>query len=55
MQLVGDELHAEAARHCDGKALAPLSIKIGQISFFIVLALIGKSQPVASLAAEQWG
>jgi len=51
---VSDELYAEAARHYDEKALATLTIAIGQINFFIALALIGKPQPVASLADEQW-
>ncbi|MGW7318676.1 carboxymuconolactone decarboxylase family protein [Streptomyces sp. NPDC054854] len=51
---VGDELYAEAAKHYDEKALATLTIAIGQINFFIALALIGKPAPVASLADEQW-
>ncbi|MET9347047.1 carboxymuconolactone decarboxylase family protein [Streptomyces termitum] len=51
---VSDELYAEAARHYDDKALATLTVAIGQIGFFIALAVIGKPQPVTSLAAEQW-
>ncbi|MFH8729731.1 carboxymuconolactone decarboxylase family protein [Streptomyces termitum] len=51
---VSDELYAEAARHYDNKALATLTVAIGQIGFFIALAVIGKPQPVTSLAAEQW-
>ncbi|MEU7065728.1 carboxymuconolactone decarboxylase family protein [Streptomyces sp. NPDC046161] len=51
---VGDELYAEVARHYDEKALATLTIAIGQINFFIALAVIGKPQPVTSLADEQW-
>ncbi|MGP3687032.1 carboxymuconolactone decarboxylase family protein [Streptomyces sp. IBSNAI002] len=51
---VTDELYAEVAEHYDEKALATLTIAIGQISFFIALAVIGKPQPVASLADEQW-
>ncbi|MFJ8161727.1 carboxymuconolactone decarboxylase family protein [Streptomyces sp. NPDC096136] len=51
---VPDALYAEAARHYDEKALATLTIAIGQISFFIALAVIGKPQPVESLAARQW-
>lgn len=51
---VPDELYAEAAKHYDEKALATLTIAIGQISFFIALALIGKPKPVTSLASEQW-
>ncbi|MGW2748811.1 carboxymuconolactone decarboxylase family protein [Streptomyces sp. NPDC001450] len=52
---VSDELYAEVARHYDDKALATLAIAIGRIGFFIALAVIGKPQPVASLAQEQWG
>ncbi|WP_329192383.1 MULTISPECIES: carboxymuconolactone decarboxylase family protein [unclassified Streptomyces] len=51
---VCDELYAEVARHYDDKALATLTIAIGQISFFIALAVIGKPQPVTSLADGQW-
>ncbi|MEU9034525.1 carboxymuconolactone decarboxylase family protein [Streptomyces sp. NPDC048352] len=51
---VPDELYAEVAKHYDEKALATLTIAIGQINFFIALALIGKPQPVASLAGRQW-
>ncbi|MFJ3203684.1 carboxymuconolactone decarboxylase family protein [Streptomyces sp. NPDC086989] len=51
---VTDELYAEVARHYDQKALATLTIAIGQISFFIALAVIGKPTPVTSLADEQW-
>ncbi|MFF4495590.1 carboxymuconolactone decarboxylase family protein [Streptomyces sp. NPDC001546] len=51
---VPDELYAEAAKHYDQKALATLTIAIGQIGFFIALAVIGKPQPVESLAARQW-
>ncbi|WP_310723354.1 carboxymuconolactone decarboxylase family protein [Streptomyces sp. N2A] len=51
---VCDELYAEVAKHYDDKALATLTIAIGQISFFVALAVIGKPQPVSSLASEQW-
>ncbi|GAA4887710.1 carboxymuconolactone decarboxylase family protein [Streptomyces coeruleoprunus] len=51
---VTDELYAEAAKHYDAKALATLTIAIGQINFFIALALIGKPQPVTSLTDQQW-
>ncbi|MET9959958.1 carboxymuconolactone decarboxylase family protein [Streptomyces sp. NPDC006326] len=51
---VTDELYAEVAEHYDEKALATLTIAIGQISFFIALAVIGKPAPVASLADQQW-
>lgn len=42
------------AKHYGEKALATLTIAIGQINFFIALAVIGKPQPVSSLADEQW-
>jgi alkylhydroperoxidase family enzyme len=48
---VGDELYAEAARHYDPKALATLTLAIGQVNFFIPLALIGK--PVPGVAPDQ--
>ncbi|MFI1282579.1 MULTISPECIES: carboxymuconolactone decarboxylase family protein [unclassified Streptomyces] len=51
---VSDELYAEVARHYDEKAIATLTIAIGQINFYIALAVIGKPQPVTSLADEQW-
>ncbi|MEU3604554.1 carboxymuconolactone decarboxylase family protein [Streptomyces sp. NPDC035033] len=51
---VTDELYAEVARHYDEKAIATLTIAIGQINFFIALAVIGKPQPVTSLADQQW-
>ncbi|GAA4985377.1 carboxymuconolactone decarboxylase family protein [Kitasatospora paranensis] len=50
---VPDELYAEAARHYDPTALATLTIAIGQVNFFIALALVGKPLPGKSLA-EQW-
>ncbi|MFF0435419.1 carboxymuconolactone decarboxylase family protein [Streptomyces sp. NPDC004327] len=51
---VSDELYAEVAEHYDQKAMATLTIAIGQINFFIALAVIGKPQPVTSLTAQQW-
>ncbi|MFB7943047.1 carboxymuconolactone decarboxylase family protein [Streptomyces sp. NPDC127049] len=51
---VTDELYAEVARHYDDKALATLTIAIGQINFFVALAVIGKPAPVTSLADRQW-
>ncbi|MEU9294128.1 carboxymuconolactone decarboxylase family protein [Streptomyces sp. NPDC048266] len=51
---VTDELYAEVAEHYDDKALATLTVAIGQINFFIALAVIGKPQPVTSLGDEQW-
>ncbi|MDT0342843.1 carboxymuconolactone decarboxylase family protein [Streptomyces litchfieldiae] len=50
---VPDELYAEAAEHYDDKALATLIMAIGQVSFFVPLALIGKPLPGVS-PAEQW-
>ena len=41
------------AKHYDEKALATLTIAIGQINFFIALALIGKPLPGVAPAA-QW-
>ncbi|MFI6445629.1 carboxymuconolactone decarboxylase family protein [Kitasatospora sp. NPDC050543] len=50
---VPDTLYAEAARHYDPKALATLTIAIGQVNFFVPLALIGK--PIPGVApSEQW-
>ncbi|WP_406079630.1 carboxymuconolactone decarboxylase family protein [Streptomyces zaomyceticus] len=51
---VTDALYAEVAEHYDEKALATLTIAIGQINFFIALAVIGKPRPVDSLANQQW-
>lgn len=50
---VPDDLYAEAARHYDPTALTTLTIAIGQVCFFIPLALIGKPLPGRS-PAEQW-
>lgn len=50
---VPEELYAHAAEHYDDKALATLAIAIGQVNFFVPLALIG--QPLPGLPpAEQW-
>ncbi|QGV77541.1 carboxymuconolactone decarboxylase family protein [Streptomyces ficellus] len=51
---VTDEVYAEAARHYDDKALATLTVAIGQINFFTALAVIGKPKPVTSLGDNQW-
>ncbi|GAA3031369.1 carboxymuconolactone decarboxylase family protein [Kitasatospora albolonga] len=51
---VTDELYAEVAAHHDEKAMATLTIAIGQINFFVALAVIGKPMPVTSLAQRQW-
>jgi alkylhydroperoxidase family enzyme len=50
---VADELYARASRHYDDKALATLIMAIGQVCFFLPLALIGKPLPGVS-PAEQW-
>lgn len=50
---VTDELYALASTHYDDKALATLAMAIGQVSFFIPLALIGKPLPGVA-PAEQW-
>ncbi|MGK4585832.1 carboxymuconolactone decarboxylase family protein [Kitasatospora sp. HPMI-4] len=50
---VPDELYARAAEHYDDKALATLALAIGQVGFFIPLALIGKPLPGVK-PSEQW-
>jgi alkylhydroperoxidase family enzyme len=50
---VPDELYARASAHYDDKALATLIMAIGQVCFFVPLALIGKPVPGAS-PSEQW-
>ncbi|MFI0242020.1 carboxymuconolactone decarboxylase family protein [Streptomyces sp. NPDC016845] len=50
---VPDSLYARAAQHYDAKALATLAMAIGQVSFFIPLALIGKPLPGVPMA-QQW-
>lgn len=50
---VPDELYARAAQHYDDKALATLIMAIGQVCFFLPLALIGKPLPGVA-PAEQW-
>ena len=42
---VPDELHARAAAHYDDKALWTLTVAIGQMCFFIPVALIAKPIP----------
>ena len=42
---VTDELYAQAAGHFDPKALATLTIAIGQASFWMPIALIGRPLP----------
>ncbi|MEV3962534.1 carboxymuconolactone decarboxylase family protein [Nocardia sp. NPDC050193] len=50
---VPDSLYAEAAEHYDDKALATLAMAIGQVNFFVPLALIGQPLP-GRTPAEQW-
>ncbi|GGV73560.1 hypothetical protein GCM10010277_87340 [Streptomyces longisporoflavus] len=50
---VPDALYARAAEHYDATALATLAMAIGQVNFFIPLALIGKPLPGVS-PTEQW-
>ncbi|GAA0952980.1 carboxymuconolactone decarboxylase family protein [Actinocorallia libanotica] len=50
---VPDDLYAQASAHYDDKALTTLILSIGQVCFFLPLALIGKPLPGVS-PAEQW-
>ncbi|MGI5158945.1 carboxymuconolactone decarboxylase family protein [Microbispora sp. CA-102843] len=50
---VSDELYAKASAHYDDKALWTLTLAIGQICFFIPVALIGKPIPGKALG-ENW-
>lgn len=50
---VPDELYAQAAEHYDPKALATLSIIIGQAMFYMPVALIGRPLP-GMPEGEQW-
>ncbi|MET8297998.1 carboxymuconolactone decarboxylase family protein [Streptomyces sp. NPDC005180] len=50
---VPDEVFARAAEHFDDKAMATLVVAIGQVNFFIPLALIGKPLP-GMPASKQW-
>ncbi|MEU2389676.1 carboxymuconolactone decarboxylase family protein [Streptomyces sp. NPDC007369] len=50
---VPDHLYARAAEHYDDKALTTLALAIGQVNFFIPLALIGKPLPGVK-PSEQW-
>jgi alkylhydroperoxidase family enzyme len=42
---VSDELYAQAAEHYEPKALATLMFVIGQVNFFVPIALIAKPVP----------
>ncbi|TQF01606.1 carboxymuconolactone decarboxylase family protein [Kitasatospora acidiphila] len=50
---VPDALFARAVAHYDEKALVTLALAIGQVNFFIPLALIGKPLPGLK-PSEQW-
>ncbi|WP_197686172.1 carboxymuconolactone decarboxylase family protein [Actinoplanes derwentensis] len=50
---VSDDLYARASQHYDDKALTTLIMAIGQVCFFIPLAVIGKPLPGVS-PAQQW-
>ncbi|MFD9947836.1 carboxymuconolactone decarboxylase family protein [Nonomuraea sp. NPDC059023] len=50
---VPDELYTRASLHYDEKALATLIMAIGQVCFFLPLALIGKPLPGVS-PSDQW-
>jgi AhpD family alkylhydroperoxidase len=50
---VPDDLYEWACRHYDPKALATLAMAIGQVAFFIPLAVIGKPLPGVK-PSEQW-
>lgn len=51
---VPDELYAEASKHYDDKAMVTLIMAIGQVCFFVPLALIGKPVPGVWPADQQW-
>ncbi|MGW1076680.1 carboxymuconolactone decarboxylase family protein [Streptomyces sp. NPDC002537] len=50
---VSDELYAQVSEHYDAKALATLMIAIGQVGFFIPVALIAKPVPGRSFT-DPW-
>ncbi|WP_426403826.1 carboxymuconolactone decarboxylase family protein [Streptomyces sp. R-07] len=50
---VSAELYAKAAALYDEKALTTLALAIGQVNFFVPLALIGKPLPGVK-PSEQW-
>ncbi|CCK25133.1 hypothetical protein BN159_0754 [Streptomyces davaonensis JCM 4913] len=50
---VSDELYAQVAEHYDETALATLTIAIGQVNFFIALALVTKPVPGRSFT-DPW-
>ncbi|MBO8185081.1 carboxymuconolactone decarboxylase family protein [Streptomyces spirodelae] len=50
---VPDELYAQVSEHYDDKALATLTIAIGQVNFFTPIALIAKPVPGRSFT-DPW-
>ncbi|WP_030341794.1 carboxymuconolactone decarboxylase family protein [Streptomyces sp. NRRL S-1022] len=50
---VSDELYARAAGHYEGKALATLMFAIGQVGFFVPVALVAKPVPGRSFT-DPW-
>ena len=48
---VSDELYAQVSEHYEPKALATLTIAIGQVNFFVPVALIAKPTPGRSFTA----
>ncbi|GGK93545.1 carboxymuconolactone decarboxylase family protein [Nocardia jinanensis] len=50
---VPEQLYTRVSEHYDDTALATLAMVIGQVNFFVPLALIGKPLPGRS-PAEQW-
>jgi alkylhydroperoxidase family enzyme len=50
---ISDELYAQAAEHFDPKALATLSLTIGQAMLFTPIALIGRP-PAGVPEGQQW-
>ena len=50
---VSDELYARVSEHYDAKGLATLAMVIGQVNFYVPLAVIGKPLPGKS-PTQQW-
>ncbi|MEU1372054.1 carboxymuconolactone decarboxylase family protein [Streptomyces triculaminicus] len=50
---VSDELYAQVSEHYDTKALVTLTIAIGQVNFFVPIALVVKPVPGRTFA-DQW-
>ncbi|NYI05307.1 carboxymuconolactone decarboxylase family protein [Allostreptomyces psammosilenae] len=50
---VSDELYAQVSEHYDDKALSTLTFAIGQVNFFIAVALVAKPVPGRSFS-DPW-